>query len=455
MIKKTRDIEIDESDIFKNDLLGRQSEIENLTPIIINVSEPLVLALDSPWGAGKTTFVRLWQAHLNKENKQSIYFNAWETDYADDPLIVLVAELSQWVKEKGGDTSKSKTWLSKIKTVLPLIAKRTAIVAVKASTLGALDLGAEYERTAAEFTGNLTDDLIESFNKQSESIQEFKKIIGEALSFLPDEKDNLVIFIDELDRCRPTYAIELLERIKHLFNIERLVFVLSTDTTQLVHSICAVYGNNFDAKKYLQRFIDLDYELKNPERRKYIDSQFELFGTQASSLKNCLVLLAHRFDLKPRDINLLSMRMKLILNSMDERPPLYPYIELFVFLMILREQNKSLYNRYVIAQENVGEVIEFLCRSLSQSESDRDIGIINKIIASLLIEVTDNYNYEDIENIIDPMISSYRQIVNDYDHQKTAIIKIISQLTQFFINGELVKLVVEKIELLHRMKNNV
>ncbi|WP_432741004.1 P-loop NTPase fold protein [Methylobacter sp. G7] len=119
MIKKTLDIEIDDSDIFKNDLLDRKSEIENLTSIIINVSDPLVLALDSPWGAGKTTFVRLWQAYLNSEGKQSIYFNAWETDYADDPLIVLVSELSKWVKEKGGDEPKFKQWLPKIKKVLP------------------------------------------------------------------------------------------------------------------------------------------------------------------------------------------------------------------------------------------------------------------------------------------------------------------------------------------------
>jgi len=86
-MQKTHDIEIDVNDIFKNDLLGRQSEIENLTPIILNFDDPFVLALDSPWGAGKTTFVRLWQAYLKKESKQSIYFNAWETDYAEDPLI--------------------------------------------------------------------------------------------------------------------------------------------------------------------------------------------------------------------------------------------------------------------------------------------------------------------------------------------------------------------------------
>ncbi|MGZ8193194.1 MAG: KAP family P-loop NTPase fold protein [Methylobacter sp.] len=273
-MQKSRDIEIIENEIFKNDLLDRESEIKNLTPIILNFDDPLVFALDSPWGAGKTTFVRLWQAYLKEEGKQSIYFNAWETDFAEDPLIVLVSELDNWLKATKNE-SKITKWQRGIKAALPGIAKRSAIAGTKMTTFGALDIQAEYERTAAEFTGNIASDLLENFNKQSKSIQQFKDIITEALNALPSEQKNLVIFIDELDRCRPTYTIELLERIKHLFSIKRLVFILSTNTIQLSHSIRSVYGNDFDARKYLQRFIDLDYALKKPDREKYIDTQFE------------------------------------------------------------------------------------------------------------------------------------------------------------------------------------
>ncbi|QDE47832.1 hypothetical protein EIN43_17235 [Enterobacter hormaechei] len=63
------------------------------------------------------------------------------------------------------------------------------------------------------------------------------------------------IFIDELDRCRPNYAIDMLETIKHLFDINNVVFVIATDKEQLSHSICSVYGSGFDATRYLDRFL--------------------------------------------------------------------------------------------------------------------------------------------------------------------------------------------------------
>ena len=83
-----------------------------------------------------------------------------------------------------------------------------------------------------------------------------------------NREKTVIIFVDELDRCRPSYAIELLERIKHLFNIGGLVFVLALDREQLGHSIKAVYGNGIDSDGYLRRFVDFEYQLKNPEKKK-------------------------------------------------------------------------------------------------------------------------------------------------------------------------------------------
>jgi predicted KAP-like P-loop ATPase len=79
---------------------------------------------------------------------------------------------------------------------------------------------------------------------------------------------SLIIFIDELDRCRPLYAIECLERIKHIFGIKRLIFVLSIDKKNLAKSIQSQYGN-IDTNNYLRRFIDLEFDLKNPSIDKF------------------------------------------------------------------------------------------------------------------------------------------------------------------------------------------
>ena len=150
------------------------------TPIILSVHSPLVLSLDSPWGTGKTTFVKLWRAYLQNEQKQSIYFNAWETDYAEDPLIVLVSELDKWVKANKKPTLINQ-WTVKLKNALPGITKRTVIAGVKAATFGSLELDKQMEGVAADLTGGLTGDLLDNFNKQSKAIGEFKKIVELAL----------------------------------------------------------------------------------------------------------------------------------------------------------------------------------------------------------------------------------------------------------------------------------
>jgi hypothetical protein len=204
------------------------------------------------------------------------------------------------------------------------------------------------------------------------------------LEDLGDDQKNLIIFIDELDRCRPTYAIELLERIKHLFDIKRIVFVLSTDMTQLAHSIRGVYGHEFDAKKYLQRFIDLDYSLKKPDNKAYIKSQLESihFANRTTTeaqyaqqgIIECCNLMAKRFDLKLRDINLLLTRISLISCSIPAHiwtsspEDNYFYAPLLISLLMLKDQNKALYDRYAGSPRVADEVIECLGQGLSLEE---------------------------------------------------------------------------------------
>ena len=70
-----------------------------------------------------------------------------------------------------------------------------------------------------------------------------------------------MIFIDELDRCKPSYAVQLLERIKHYLCDERITFVFSVNLGELQHTIKHYYGNDFDACRYLDRFFDMRISL--------------------------------------------------------------------------------------------------------------------------------------------------------------------------------------------------
>jgi hypothetical protein len=92
------------------------------------------------------------------------------------------------------------------------------------------------------------------------------------------ERLPLVIIVDELDRCRPPFAVQLLEKIKHLFNVPAIVFVIAVDKGQLGHSIKSMYGQGMDVGGYLRRFIDLDFSLPKPDTRSFCNAQFAKFG---------------------------------------------------------------------------------------------------------------------------------------------------------------------------------
>jgi len=247
-----------------------------------------------------------------------------------------------------------------------------------------------------------------------------------------------------------------------LFSIKRLVFVLSTDTAQLVHSIRAVYGNDFDAKKYLQRFIDLDYALKTPEREKYIDIQLEALGinkafqdrthwqSKIAELKDCFILLVKRFDLKPRDINLLLMRIRLILYSIPNDH--FLDTPLLMSLLILRDQNKGLYNQYVNLPSIADQVIDFICLGfLPMKEDDRTLSdIIGYLIAA------NRNNNEVFERLIKP----YRDKATDGTYDINSVVVAIAenprdQRTSFRGSGIPLNLTVERIELVHRINIEV
>ena len=88
---------------------------------------------------------------------------------------------------------------------------------------------------------------------------------------LVEDAEKLVIFIDELDRCRPTFAIEMLEGVKHYFDDDRIIFVLSVNKSQLIHTISRYYGDDFDGNLYLNKFFDINIQLPKADTRVYFD----------------------------------------------------------------------------------------------------------------------------------------------------------------------------------------
>ncbi|PIT19695.1 KAP family P-loop NTPase fold protein [Snodgrassella communis] len=283
-LKKCSQVEIDAADPFKNDVLDRKANIEILTQFITDYKQSVVLCIDAGWGQGKTTFIKMWQQSLKNQDIPTIYFNAWESDYTDDALIALIGEIGLSIQELVGE---DKTTAEKIiGRIYKLVANFTKAAAPTIANLGikAASGGLISADEISTAFGNLSESLVK---EQITQYEESRKTLGsfkEALSELArcyadgDAHKPLVIFIDELDRCRPNFAIEVLEKAKHLFNVDNIVFVLATDKTQLGHSIRAVYGQWLDVNGYLRRFIDFDYLLPSPVKSDYIISLAKQLG---------------------------------------------------------------------------------------------------------------------------------------------------------------------------------
>ncbi|MGL5524761.1 MAG: KAP family P-loop NTPase fold protein [Aeromonas veronii] len=121
----------------------------------------------------------------------------------------------------------------------------------------------------------LVDALCSNQKERYESIQylkqEIRQWVAGAVALGKGKLDYpAFILIDELDRCRPSYAVEMLETIKHIFDIKGVVFVLATDTEQLQHAIKVIYGDGFDAESYLGRFFHRRFTLGSISRREFI-----------------------------------------------------------------------------------------------------------------------------------------------------------------------------------------
>lgn len=351
------ELEVPAENPFAYDALNRQPVVDFLSGLIDKFSGPFVMALDSPWGTGKTTLIRMLKAKLEQSNFQCIYFNAWQSDFADDPLVALVSAVSAIDLVDGEAKSKFAEHLATVKKLASAIAKRSVVAAVKVATLNALDLDDETEAVAADMAGDVTTDLIGAFQREQAALNKLRKALEAAVAELKDagKRDTLIFFVDELDRCRPTFAIETLERIKHLFDLSNTIFVLSVDKAQLSASVGAVYGERSDAQEYLRRFFDLEFGIPQFDAKRFttvLMTRFGLDGVFADRTANELAYdksqfidyfsaLAEVFQLSLRARERCITLLAVVLYQTPSNHYLDPI--LVAFLLVLRTKRPNLF----------------------------------------------------------------------------------------------------------------
>lgn len=267
---------VDESDAFKNDLLERKAYGEALLNLAMRSSDALVISLDGKWGEGKTTFVKMWQGLLAESGVPTIYLDAFSNDYLDDPFVAVASAITTYaeknVKKEFRETVSELR--DRSKKVGGQLLSWSAKLGVKAATLGIIkdsdieglnDIKGDLSKSASNLVSDFIADRIHEHAKDMEFTQSFKELLSSLPARLnTGEGKPLVVIIDELDRCKPTYAVGLVEKIKHLFSVENVVFVLVMNMEQLEEALRSVYGQRIDAHTYLQKFVNV--EAKLPKR---------------------------------------------------------------------------------------------------------------------------------------------------------------------------------------------
>ncbi|MEP4248489.1 P-loop NTPase fold protein [Tateyamaria sp.] len=239
----------------ENDVYGLANDGKQLSTALNQTKEPLVIAVDGPWGSGKSHFLRAWTG-AHKMDATVVYFDAFERDFLDDPLVSLLHAVTQQT-----DASGKHKLISGLMKFAPLLGK----AALNMATAGAMNHLSDIGDAAVQTIGDHADKAMEAWwdvAKQREAaLEQFRDALRQ---FVNNENGvkKLVLIVDELDRCRPDYAVRLLEIMKHAFAVDGVHFVLGINLDQLRHSVRAVYGAGFDAEKYLQRFIPLVMTLK-------------------------------------------------------------------------------------------------------------------------------------------------------------------------------------------------
>ena len=384
-MQKSPNIEINAENPYKLDRLSRQEDIANISNLLQNFSSPITMSITAPWGQGKTTFVKMLKIELNNRNCKTVYFSAWETDFAVDPLVAFLGEMNQTLKVHiHGDAAKTKL-LEKTKKIATSIAKKAIPSVIKTVTLGAIDASDEFEEIISDLVGDVSKNIVDEYTKNKSRIEEFKNNIQEILAHKDGSVEKIYIFVDELDRCRPTYTIELLERIKHLLEIKGLVFILAIDKIQLIESIKGVYGSGFNAKEYLKRFIDLEYKLPEIKINNFIQKQYEHFefdrffdtnnmnqkyGIQKSHLLIAFEDFQFINKLSLRDVEQYFMKFNLILKATPDIHSLHS--ALFIFLMFVKEERPDVYAEYKLQETTPDGMIDYFYSLVSIENRQRN-----------------------------------------------------------------------------------
>ena len=343
---------------FSDDKLNRKFLAENLKRILLN-TDYNVFSINAPWGGGKSYFIENL-AELIGDEAICISYNAWESDFYNNPLIPLVTEIMYKLEQVISKKDEIYSDLIDIKKIVKSIFVKTSF------SIGINGFGITYDPNKP----TIKSDYI--------TLKNLKEKLRNGLGFIQEKLNkNIIIFVDDLDRCNPKYAIETLETIKHFFGIKNIIFVLAVDKKQVENIVKTIYGiapETSDIEGYLKKFIDVEFNLPAPDYKSFImfhlgqllaktkdklqDKIYYNYGEIINDrpidgllykglLVDTVKKLVDTLSLTPRVIEKLFMRVKLTIESLKKDDYFIP--ELIFILNALYICDKKSYDLHIDA----------------------------------------------------------------------------------------------------------
>lgn len=386
-----------------------------------------VIAIDSPWGTGKTRFAKMLRNYLENRTSKTpvdapidptkgfltVYYNAWDTDFSNDALEPLIyslinsPELESELFEKQAD-EEIKNFIDSAKKVLKVIGLSAAH-----HLLG---------DPAAKVLSDCNDEKEQSkegvcdFEKRRAAIADFKETLSRVI--VKTSNNKLVIIIDELDRCRPNYAIQTLEIAKHLFDVKGLVFIFALDIKQLSCSVKTIYGLEMDAPGYLCRFFDYISQLPLPEMRKIIANCLDSYEVKgfftavlpineknkaSKELGEFIYNIAINGSLSLREILTLATNYEIMMVTfLRKYNSIVPFM-LYFFLLYLKLKYSDVYNSIITNKAVENNWANYLGEKLGKI-------IDTRIILDKLVLLNNKNKIKDIDfYVVESNVSDYKK----------------------------------------------
>lgn len=377
-----------ESDV-NNDQFDRKGFAKTLYSIASDTDQPLVIGLDAQWGDGKTSFLKMFEFHY-KTQAPIIFFDAFKADAYNDPASAIAGEIyekAQSILLQGDAVAQEvKDTLSSFLQSTSKIGFQLLLRVLAYKLIGSTDIS---EFVDGDQEGNLangvSDDLansvgVKSYTESKSAIESLNKALTQLSEDMRNQFEsdsdkakpkNLIFIIDELDRCRPDYAVATLEAIKHLFSTTGVVFILSMNKEQLCHSIKGVYGSSIDSSRYLEKFIHISAQLPKPTAYGIDTEPFILRTATKLSIKlnasEVMVLCEHfgAFELSARQVPKLLIYYGIVRNKYPQIADAHLVQQLVIGLCTIHADNpentKRIYqycgNRVSSVEEMFGTVI--------------------------------------------------------------------------------------------------